>query len=337
VTVHSEGYEGPFVVDLADLSVREDERETTRALIRGIAARFKASGHAIGGFDACMTSDVLPGSGLSSSAAVEVLFGTIFNALFNDGRINPEEIARIGQYAENVYFGKPCGLMDQMASAVGSVVAIDFQNPEAPGVRKVAFDLGAHHYNLMIVDTGGNHLDLTSDYAAVPTEMKRVAEFLGSDTLREVDGDRFYKEIKTLRKRFGDRAVLRALHFFGENDRVAKQVDALSRNDMQEFVRLARESGDSSIKWLQNVYSTKDVASQGMPLALAMTENFFGETDRGACRVHGGGFAGAILVILPALDTAEYTEYIEKVFGLGSARLFAIRSHGAAFYEPELS
>lgn len=334
VTVHSEGYEAPFVVDLDDLSIREDERETTQAIVRGIAAGIKASGHAIGGFDAWMTSDVLPGSGLSSSAAVEVLFGTIFNVLFNEGRIGPEDIAKMGQYSENVYFGKPCGLMDQMASAVGGVVAIDFKNPEVPHLQKLLVDFNAHGFDLMIVDTGGNHLDLTDDYASVTNEMKLVAGFFDSETLREVDVERFIGEIPVLRKKFGDRAVLRSLHFFGENDRVAKQVDAISKDDMIEFVRLARESGDSSMKWLQNVYSTKYVASQGMALALAMTEKFLAEKNSGACRVHGGGFAGAILVILPETNTAEYTEHIEKVFGQGSARLLAIRPHGAVFFDP---
>jgi galactokinase len=336
VTVHSEGYKEPFVVDLTDLSVREEERETTVSIIRGIAGRFKALGHAIGGFDACMASDVLKGSGLSSSAAVEVLFGTIFNALFNDGRIDPAEIARIGQYAENIYFGKPCGLMDQMASAVGGVVAIDFRDPEAPDVRKITFDFNAHGYDLMVVDTGGNHFDLTDDYASVPREMKLVAGHFGSETLREVELERFTGEIPGLRRKFGDRAVLRALHFFGENDRVARQVDALSGNDMAQFIRLARSSGDSSIKWLQNVYSTKDVASQGMPLALAMTERFLSGKKSGAFRVHGGGFAGAILVILPSSRTEEYTVYIEKVFGHGTVRKFAIRRDGATYYDPKL-
>jgi galactokinase len=265
---------------------------------------------------------------------VEVLFGTIFNALFNDGRIGPEEIAKVGQYAENVYFGKPCGLMDQMASAVGGVVAIDFRNPESPEVQKLVFDFNVHGFDILIVDTGGNHLDLTDDYASVPTEMKRVAGFFGSDTLREVDVKRFIGEIPTLRKKFGDRAVLRALHFFGENERVAKQVDALSKNDMQAFVQLAGESGDSSIKWLQNVYSTKDATSQGMSLALAMTEEFLIGKNNGACRVHGGGFAGAILVILSVADTADYREYIEKVFGPGSTRLLSLRPHGAEYYDP---
>ncbi len=334
VTVHSEGYESPFVVDLEKLSVQENERETTQSLIRGIAARLEATGYAIGGFDACMASDVLPGSGLSSSAAVEVLFGTIFNALFNDGRIGPEEIARAGQYSENVYFGKPCGLMDQMASAVGGVVAIDFRNPKVPEIQKLAFDFNAHGFDILIVDTGGNHLDLTDDYASIPTEMKLVAGFFGSETLRDVDVECFIGEIPALRKKFGDRAVLRSLHFFDENNRVAKQVEALSKNDMRGFVQLARESGDSSIKWLQNVYSTKDASSQGMPLALAMTEKFLVGRNNGACRVHGGGFAGAILVILPAADTVDYAQYIEKVFGPGSARLLALRPHGAEYFEP---
>jgi len=334
ITVHSEGYETPFVVDLDDLSVHKGERGTTQAIIRGVAAGLKASGHAIGGFDACMTSEVLPGSGLSSSAAIEVLLATIVNALFNDGSIGPEEIAMVGQYSENDYFGKPCGLMDQMTSAVGGVVAIDLQHPEAPEVRKLVFDFNAHHFDLMIVDTGANHIDLVDDYAAIPSEMKLVARFIGSDTLREVDAVRFFSEIPSLRKQFGDRAVLRSLHFIGENDRVAKQVDALTKNDMQTFIRLARESGDSSIKWLQNAYSTKDVTSQGLPLALSLTEKYLAGINSGACRVHGGGFAGAILVILPSANTAEYTRYIEKVFGPQSARVLAVRPHGTTFCDP---
>jgi galactokinase len=335
VTVYSEGYEQPFFVDLEDLSAREDEQGTTEAMIRGIASRLKSLGYAIGGFDAYITSNVLPGSGLSSSAAVEVLFGTIFNAFYNGGSIRVEEIAKVGQYAENEYFGKPCGLMDQMACAVGGVVAIDFRDPEAPEVKKLAFDFNAHGYDLVIVDTGGDHLDLTDDYAGVPAEMKAIARFFGKDTLRDLQVDLLLDEIQLIRKVAGDRAILRSLHFMDENRRVAKQVSALLQDDTQGFIRLVRASGDSSLKWLQNAYSTRNVSSQGVPLGLATTERFFSRTGHGACRVHGGGFAGAIQVFLPTTDTEAYMAYIKKIFGPESARIMAIRPVGTCFFCPE--
>ena len=334
VTIFSEGCEKPFVIDLQDLSVHEDERGTTKSIIRGVAASLKNAGHRIGGFDACLSSDVLPGSGLSSSAAVEVLLATIFNALFNDGTLGPEEMAKAGQYAESVYFGKPCGLMDQMAIAIGGVVAIDFQDPQVPRVQKLDIDFKAHQVDLIIVDTGGNHSDLVDDYAAIPSEMKDVANCLGSATLRDVDTVRFFNEMPELRRKAGDRAILRALHFIEENDRVARQAAALSKNDIDAFIRMARESGDSSSKRLQNVYSPNDTVSQGVALALSLTEKYLAGGINGACRVHGGGFAGTILVLLPSAVTKEYTAYIEKIFGPRSARVLAVRSFGTAYCGP---
>jgi galactokinase len=335
VTVHSEGYDQPFVVDLNDLSVHENEHGTTDAIIRGVAAGLNTSNYAIGGFNAMLTSDVLPGSGLSSSAAVEVLFGTIFNTFFNGGIIPSEEIAKIGQYSENNYFGKPCGLMDQIASAVGGTVAIDFQNPKSPKVEKLDFDFTDHSFSLIIVDTGGDHLDLTDDYARIPAEMEMVTQFLGAKTLREISHERLISEIPKLRKITGDRAILRAVHFFEENERVSKQVHALRNNDLDCFLHLARISGSSSIKWLQNAYSTRDVRSQGMPLALALTEKYLAHLDDVACRVHGGGFAGAIQVILPTVATEEYVAYIEDIFGDGSARVLGVRPYGTCFFNTE--
>jgi len=331
VTLHSEGYERPFVVFLTDLSVRGEEKGTTEAMIRGIAARMEESGYAIGGFDAFLESEVMPGSGLSSSAAVEVLIGTVFNALFNEGRISPEEIAKIGQYAENVYFGKPCGLMDQMACAVGGIVAMDFKDPENPGITRLSFDFKAHGYDLLIVDTNASHLDLTDDYAAVPAEMKTVARALGAHTMREVSPERFFGEISRLRTVAGDRAVLRAMHFLEEDQRVVRQVDALTRNDTGAFIRLVRESGESSFKQLQNIYSPRNVHSQGMTLALALTERFLFKLKDGACRVHGGGFAGAVQVFLPVSATDEYIHYIKEVFGTKHVVLLGARPVGAAF------
>jgi galactokinase len=333
--VHSEGYPDPFVVDLKDISIHENEQGTTSAMIRGIAALLKDAGFAVGGVDVRMTSNVPSGSGLSSSAAVEVLFGTIFSALFNDGKIDPKTIAAIGQHAENIYYGKPCGLMDQVASAMGGIVAIDFQEPKAPEIEKIDFDLSGRGFDLVIVDTGGNHLDLTDDYAGIPAEMKTVAGYFGKEALREVPGKQLMDKIGELRKAVGDRAVLRAIHFMDENERVTEQVDALRKGDIERFVHLVSASGNSSIRWLQNVYSTRDVNAQGVTLGLAMTERYLSENGGGACRVHGGGFAGSIQVLLPKSAAGDYVTYIEKVFGPKSARVVKIRSCGACFFNPQ--
>jgi galactokinase len=328
VTIHSEGFDGAFVVDLQDLSVRDDEKETTNSLIRGIAARFKELGYAIGGFNACMTSNVLAGSGLSSSASVEVLFGKILSTLYNENKVQPEELAIIGQYAENNYFGKPCGLMDQVACAMGGIVTIDFKNPAEPVIQKVEFDFAAQNYNLLVVNTGGSHADLTEDYAAVPTEMKEVAKHFGASVCRELTMEQLLPEITALRTKTGDRAVLRGLHFLAENDRVVDQVNALEKNDFNGFLELIKDSGNSSFKWLQNVYTSKKVDEQGVSLALALSEKYILDAKEGACRVHGGGFAGTIQVFLPSSLVDGYIDLMESVYGLGSVYVLKIRPVG---------
>jgi galactokinase len=332
-TVHffSDGYEQPFVVDLNDLKVNQKENETTNSLIRGIAARFAELGYEIGGFNAYCSSNVLPGSGLSSSASIEVLIGTIFNYLFNHGKISSEEIALIGQYAENIYFGKPCGLMDQIACAVGGIISIDFKDPRNPQVTKINFDFSAHHYSLLVVDTGGSHADLTADYASVPEEMKRVANFFGFDNCRQISKDTFFSQIDKVRKKTGDRAVLRTFHFIEDNERVCNQMQALEKNEFKQFLALVNESGNSSFRWLQNVYSTNNVHEQGVPLALALTEKYISEIKEGACRVHGGGFAGTIQVFLPVDVVGRYIEMTEKVFGPEKVLVLSIRPEGTLY------
>ena len=327
ITVYSDGYPQPFVVALNGLSAVAAERGTTAALIRGIAARFRDLGHVIGGFCACISSDVPVGSGLSSSASIEVLIATILNQLYNAGQVPPEEIAIIGQYAENEFFGKPCGLMDQIACAVGGIVRIDFEAPRAPRVEKIEFDFSGAGYSLLVVDTGGSHADLTEDYAAIPREMKSVAAVFGRRVCRQVSEEDILGRIAGIRGATGDRAILRALHFVRENRRVDLQVEALRRNDMTGFLRLVAESGDSSYRWLQNCYSTHS-AEQGIPLALALAEAFVRKSG-GACRVHGGGFAGTILVLLPHAHTQEFGKLMESALGHGCVRTLRIRPLGS--------
>lgn len=335
IILYSESYTEPFTVDLNNLEIVEKEKGTTASLIRGIAYRIKELGYNVGGFSGCMTSDVLPGSGLSSSASVESLIGAIFNSLFNDSKISAETIAQIGQYAENVYFGKPCGLMDQMACSIGGIISIDFNNPQKPVIEKVKVDFSNLDYSLVIVDTGGNHVDLTDDYAAVPAEMKEVAKFFGKQVLREVDENKFFNNIPKLRNELGDRAVMRAIHFFEENERVTHIVEALSKSDTASFLKLIKESGDSSFKWLQNIFSVKNISEQGVSLALSLTEKYILEIGAGACRVHGGGFAGTIQVFIPSIFALEYIGIIEKVFGQGNAMNLSIRSEGTLLLTKE--
>lgn len=328
VELYSEGYGKPFIVDLNQLSVQEEDRETTTGLIRGIASRLKQLNFNIGGFNAYLSSDVLPGSGLSSSASIEVLIGTIFNTLYNENTIQNETIAQIGQYAENHYFGKPCGLMDQMACAIGGIISIDFKNPQDPVVKKIDFDFEKQGYSLLVVDTGGNHADLTEDYAAIPLEMKSVASLLKAEVCRDITLEKLIPEIKKIRELTGDRAVLRALHFLRENDRVLSQVEALEKGSFESFLRLVKESGNSSFKWLQNIYTNKNVQEQGMTLALAVTEKFISDSGEGACRVHGGGFAGTIQVFLPRKNVNEYVKLISTVFGDNKVLVLGIRPFG---------
>lgn len=328
VTLYSESYVEPFVVDLNSLSPIKAEAGDTNSLIRGIASRFVQLGYNIGGCSGIISSEVLRGSGLSSSASIEVLIGTIFNTLYNGDSISSEEIAKISQYAENVYFGKPCGLMDQMACAVGGIIAIDFEDSENPIVEKVNFDFRATGYSLIVVDTGGNHADLTNDYATVPNEMKSVANYFGKSVCREIDYKLVLENISELRPKVGDRALLRVIHFLSENERVVKQVDALKSNRFIEFLKLINESGDSSFKWLQNIYSSTNVKEQGLTLALAITEKHLNEIGEGACRVHGGGFAGTIQVFLPSNKIEVYQKQMENIFGEKSVAKLFIRKIG---------
>jgi galactokinase len=325
----SEGYPGTFVIDTGRRDAVANERGHTNALMRGIAARLSESGYAIGGFDAVVTSDVLPGSGLSSSASFEVTVATIFNHLFNYGKIPTLEIALSGQVAENDYFGKPCGLMDQIACATGGIVAIDFKEAHSPEIEQIDAQLSDMSFRMLIVNTGGGHEDLTDEYAAVNEEMRSVARAMGFPVCRNIQRKELMRTLTRLRSVTGDRALLRALHFIDENERVADQVAALKANDMNRFLTLVNASGQSSFKWLQNIYSVRDVTHQGIALALNLTERYIAGTGTGACRVHGGGFAGTILTILPEDQVEAYTGQMNALFGENSIIELNVRSEGA--------
>ena len=325
VNVLAEGF-GLISIDINDLEIRNEEKESTAALIRGVLAYLKDSGFNLGGFNAYITSDVLIGAGLSSSAAFETLIGTIVSGLYNDMKIDPVTIAKAGQYAENKYFGKPCGLMDQMASSVGNLVHIDFKDPEDPVIDKVDFDFSKTDYVLCITDTKGSHADLTDEYAAVPAEMRKIASLLGFDVLRPVTLDILMDNISMLREQAGDRAVLRAIHFINETERAFKEAAALKNNDLSGFLKLVKESGASSFKYLQNVYTNKDVTVQNVSLALAVSDTVLGPDE--ASRVHGGGFAGTIQAFVKKENAPRYQEYMDKVFGTGSCEILAIRKYG---------
>ena len=313
-------------VDVADLSMKEEEQSTTTALIRGVAAGMKERGHKVGGFTAYITSDVLMGAGMSSSAAFESLIGTILSGLYNDMKVSSIEIAQIGQYAENIYFGKPCGLMDQMACSVGGMIFIDFKEKEHPEVRQVHTDFEKAGLSLCIVDTKGSHADLTPDYAAVPAEMNQVAQALGREHLREVPRETFFKELPKLLYETSGRAVLRAIHFYEEEDRVLRGVKSLEESDYQGFLDVIKASGDSSAKYLQNIYSPKDVDSQNVTVALAVSESILGEN--GVCRVHGGGFAGTIQAFVKNEAVAAYKEQLEAIYGDDSCHVLKVRLQG---------
>ena len=325
IRVVSEGYD-MVEVDIEDLEEKAFEEGTTIALIRGVAANLKERGYVIGGFEAYITSDVLIGAGLSSSAAFEVIIGTILSGLFNDMSISPVLIAQAGQFAENVYFGKPSGLMDQMACSVGGLIHIDFKNPEEPVVEKVPSDFEAYKYSLCIVDTKEFHDDLTEDYAEIPAEMKKVAAFFKKKVLREVDEAEFFQQIPGLRSVLGDRPVLRALHFFEEEKRVESQVHALRNGEFEEFLSLVKASGDSSFKYLQNIYTNRAVQKQAMSVALGVSESVL--KKHGVSRVHGGGFAGTIQVFVENSFVEEYRNAMDKVFGAGSCHVLKVRQHG---------
>ena len=321
VVLKSEGY--PMInVSLADLLPKKEEE----GLIRGVAAKLKEEGYEIGGFEAYVTSDVLNGAGMSSSAAFEVLTGNILSGLYNCGTVSATEIAIIGQYAENVYFGKPCGLMDQMASSTGNLVHIDFANPENPQVEKIDFDMEKYGYRLCITDTKGSHADLTDEYAAVPKEMKLVAKYFGKKVLRDVSANDVLENIHNLREKLGDRCVLRALHFIYENERVQKEVRALKSGNIGAFLENVKASGNSSFKYLQNVYSNQDIKNQNVSVALLVSEMLLGEN--GVCRVHGGGFAGTIQAFVKNEYVESYKSGMDNVFGNGSCKDLRIRKYG---------
>ena len=325
IRVQSEGYPPDFI-NTSELAPVESEKYTSAALIRGVCARLKELGYRIGGFDAYTTSNVLKGSGLSSSAAFEVLVVTILNHLYNNARINDILNAQIAQFAENKYFDKPCGLMDQTTCAVGGFVTIDFQNFEEPIVKKVNFDFASSGFAMVIVDTGGNHADLNEDYTALEHEMKEVARAFGGQVLREFCAKKVFDNMAFLRSKVNDRAILRALHFYSDDQRVVDQVKALEANDFKRFLNLINESGYSSWMLCQNCYSHKNIAEQGIPVALAVTENLL--TGRGAWRVHGGGFAGTIQSFVPQDLLENYLQTMQDIFGENSCHDLIIRPAG---------
>lgn len=327
IRICSAGYPD-IAVSLGDLTVQPGEAGTSAALVRGVAARFTALGHPVGGFNAYIESTVLGGSGLSSSAAYEVLIGVIVNHLFCQDAVSLVQIAQIGQYAENVYFGKPCGLMDQLASAVGGIVSIDFKDPETPIVHQIDYDLSASGHALCIIDSGADHADLTEDYAAIPREMGAVAAFFGKDVLRQVDYEAFWQNIPALRKAAGDRAVLRAIHFFDDNLCAQKQAVALESDNFVQFLNLVNQSGISSSEHLQNLYSASAPGQQALPLVIALARRLLGGT--GAVRVHGGGFAGTVQAFVPFPQLDTFRERIEAAFGKGCCHVLRIRPEGGA-------
>ena len=325
ICVRSEGYP-ETVVELDDLNLREEEKNTTAALIRGVAAAFVQRGARLKGFDAEVHSTVLPGSGLSSSAAFEVLMGTICNELFFDRKLSAVEIAQIGQFAENVYFGKPSGLMDQAASSVGGMVYIDFADPEDPQVERIDFDFEKAGHALCIIDSGADHADLTDEYAAIPRELKEVCAYFGKDVLREISEADFMEALPKLRGQVSDRAILRAIHFYQENKRVQQQKKALQENDFDTFLRLTTRSGYSSWMYLQNISPAGAIQHQKMALALALCDTIL--QGKGAYRVHGGGFAGTVQAFVPLYMLEDFKINIERVLGDGSCHVLRIRNEG---------
>ena len=331
IRIKSKGY--PMCeVSVSELNPVESEINSTPALIRGVAARFAQLGCEVRGFDAYCESTVLPGSGLSSSAAYEVLIGTIINHLFFEGKVSQPEIAMIGQYAENVFFGKPCGLMDQTASAVGGLVTIDFADKDNPDIRPVKFDFGSCGHALCIIDSRADHADLTDEYAAVPGELKAICAHFGKDVTTEIDEDEFYAAIPALREKCGDRAVMRAIHEYNENRRVPKQVAALEAGDFDTFLKLTKESGFSSWMYLQNVIPAGYVKQQAMAVALGLCEHYL--QGRGAYRVHGGGFAGTVQAFVPNDILDSFVKGIDAALGEGACHVLSIRPQGGVPAEP---
>ena len=326
-TVQVVSGDSPMItISLDNLDADKNEEGTTLSLVKGVLAGIKNSSRRIGGFQTYITSDVLIGAGLSSSAAFETIIGTIVNGLYNNMQISPVDIAIIGQYAENIYFGKPCGLLDQMTSSVGNLVHIDFADPDSPAVEKVEYDLSGQGYSLCIVDTKGSHADLTEDYAAIPTEMKQAAACFGKEFMGQVSKAELLAGLPGVREAAGDRAALRAIHFVEENERVDIEVNSLKKNDFPTFLKTVRASGNSSFKFLQNVYSNHDVKHQNVSVALAASESILDEDE--VCRVHGGGFAGTIQAFVKNEHVEGYKNYMNLIFGEGSCSILKIRKYG---------
>ena len=326
VNIMSEGY--PMIsFSIDDISKNDNEEGTTVTLIKGVLAGCRDKGFSIGGFNAYITSDVLGGSGLSSSAAFETVIGNVISNLYNDGKIDAVTIARIGQYAENHYFGKPCGLMDQMACSVGGLCHIDFASPEEPIIESIDVSLDEYGYSLCITDTKGSHADLTPDYAAVPAEMKSIASYFGKNVLKELNENDVLENINSLREKYGDRAVLRAFHFYEENIRVKMATEALKNHDFNSFLDNISKSGNSSYKYLQNVFTTHDITHQNVSIALCISEMVLGD-EGGVARVHGGGFAGTIQAFVKNEFVSKYKDSMDSVFGEGACAVLKIRNYG---------
>ncbi len=328
IHIVSETYDQDFVIDLNHLEPSE-KKAGTIDLVKGLLKGFLESGYEIGGAFIYLTSNVINSAGVSSSAAFEMLICSILNEFYNDGRMSTVAYAHIGKYAENHYWDKGSGLLDQMACAVGGLITIDFIEPQIPKVEQIAFDFPAMNHSLIIVQTGKGHADLSEDYSSVPDEMKKVAEFFGKSVCVEITEEQVLEQLPAVRAFAGDRSVMRALHFFEENKRVEEEVKALKEGRFDDFLMNITASGNSSWKWLQNCYTNSNYQEQGISIALALTELFIADKQKGACRIHGGGFAGVILVILPNDIADEYTTYMEKAMGAGSVYRMSIRPYGA--------
>ena len=328
VHIVSETYKQDFTIDLNHLEP-SDKKAGTMDLVKGLLQGFKESGYSVGGFNAYITSNVISAAGVSSSASFEMLLCSMLNTFFNEGRMDTVAYAHIGKFAENRYWDKASGLLDQMACAVGGLITIDFMDPLKPDVEKIEFDFGSQGHSLIIVQTGKGHADLSADYSSVPYEMKKVAQFFGKEVLSQVSEQQVIDNLAKVRRFAGDRSVLRALHFFEENKRVEAEVRALRENRFGDFLNNITASGNSSWKWLQNCFTNSSFQEQGITVTLALTELFIAEKQKGACRVHGGGFAGVIMAMLPNELVDEYIRYIEKCTGEGSAYRMSIRPYGA--------
>lgn len=330
IIIYSEGFTNPFEVDLNSLVNNSEEKHNSNSLIRGICYKLKQMNYQIGGFRGLISSNVLKGSGLSSSASFEVLIATIINYFYNAEKIDQIIIAQVSQFAENEYFGKPCGLMDQMACAIGGINHIDFEFPDVPVYSNINFNVQSNGYSILIVDTGESHINLTDDYSSIKAEMKSIANHFGKNYLRQITKEQLLSNISSLRPKYGERAILRSLHFFNENERVVAQVKALKKNNFNKFLVLVNESGESSYKLLQNIYSPQNVKNQPLSLALALTEEFIRNKGEGAKRIHGGGFAGTILVFLKNEFVEEYVNLMNSEFYKGCVKNIRIRNIGSS-------